>query len=386
MDEQLNKLQIFCANLQIKIGASKVVQGGIQYPLEKNGDTVFLTLYNRGTCFVRGTQSELLTLLKAWCDTTFLSGMLHPEFAASWREWNTNADFLQDYHQKFGIPNEDVATEEYKLNREITFHDYMFNTNRHISITKQSVDFVVKNWLTRFCFMNISINHFIDITFQYIENNKPIDYDGSNIPFSLAAEAVGVAYAGLCLNKQYLCGHCPFNNGDEFDCLMELIDIMYVYSNQAKIISYNKTNLNKILNRKYNEISWIDIKPSTPIEDKMKNALYDAGILTMPQYQAMAPVRRYKVDYMIPTPNGGMLAIECDGLQYHATRSAYISDRRRDNLFLQNGITPVRFSSIDINEDIEGCIKTIESLFKSYQIGKQVYHRNGRFGYFDLTT
>ena len=89
---------------------------------------------------------------------------------------------------------------------------------------------------------------------------------------------------------------------------------------------------------------------------------------------------------MIPTPNGGMLAIECDGLQYHATRSAYISDRRRDNLFLQNGITPVRFSSIDINEDIEGCIKTIESLFKSYQIGKQVYHRNGRFGYFDLTT
>lgn len=30
MDEQLNKLQIFCANLQIKIGTSKVVQGGIQ--------------------------------------------------------------------------------------------------------------------------------------------------------------------------------------------------------------------------------------------------------------------------------------------------------------------------------------------------------------------
>jgi len=169
------------------------------------------------------------------------------------------------------------------------------------------------------------------------------------------------------------------------DCIYELVDMLYMYSNNARVINYNKTNLDRLIKGKRSEISWTLISSGSPIEETMKQALHDSGILSMQQYQALAPTRRYRVDFMIPTPNGGMLAVECDGLQYHANPTTYISDRKRDNLFLQQGITPVRFSSVDINEDIQGCIKTIEDIFRSYQIGQRVYHRKNKFGYFDTT-
>lgn len=71
-----------------------------------------------------------------------------------------------------------------------------------------------------------------------------------------------------------------------------------------------------------------------------------------------------------------------DGLQYHATPSAYVLDRQRDNQLICEGITPVRFSYVDIENDIEGCINTIEKIFGEYQTGKRVYYRNGRVSYF----
>jgi very-short-patch-repair endonuclease len=69
-------------------------------------------------------------------------------------------------------------------------------------------------------------------------------------------------------------------------------------------------------------------------------------------------------------------------LQYHATPSAYVLDRQRDNNLICEGITPVRFSSVDIENDIEGCIKTIEKIFGEYQTGKRIYYRNGGISYF----
>lgn len=193
---------------------------------------------------------------------------------------------------------------------------------------------------------------------------------------------ISVAFTGYCSNKFLSCnGHCPFRK-EMYDCLQELVDIMYMYCEGSEVITYNKTNLNKLLKGKTSDVSWVDLSPSTPIEEKMQNALIDAGLLSISQYQALAPVRRYRVDYMIPTPNGGRLAIECDGLQYHATPSAYVLDRQRDNQLICEGITPVRFSYVDIENDIEGCINTIEKIFGEYQTGKRVYYRNGRVSYF----
>lgn len=385
MESRFENLQLFCSNLKISLDPGTPVQGGIQYKLHQHGFTVYLTLYNNGNCYPRGVQSPLLDLVRVWCDKTFLDGMLRPDFAASWREWNTNASEVLEYHKVNGIPEESSISDDYKINREITFHDFMFSSNRGDFISIDSIQFVVRNWFKRFCFMNISADMVLDKAFQYLSDNQPLGFNGTHVPFSFAAEMISVSFVGFCFNKSLSCkgGKCPFNSGDDYECLADLVDLMYMYSEHPRVISYNKTNLNKIIKGKVSEVSWISIDPSTPIEETMRNALFDAGILSMPQYQALAPTRKFRVDYMIPTPNGGMLAVECDGLQYHAKPSNYISDRRRDNLLLEHGIIPVRFSSVDIQEDINGCIDTIESLFRSFQLGNRVYHRNGSISYFN---
>lgn len=384
MDERLLNLQLFCSNLRLRIDSGKPVQGGVQYEVSNETDVVYVTLYNSGRCFARGVNTDLLALLKVWCDNTYSEGMLRPDFAASWREWNTNLQFVYDYQKNNGIPDEATAPDEYKQNREIAFHDFMFSSHRHKNILLERVEFTVRNWLRRYCFMNISADSVLDVAYDYLQNNQPLGYDGKSVPFSFAAEMLSVAFVGYCNNKFLSCnGRCPFH-ADMYDCIRELVDMMYVYCDGSEVVAYNKTNLTKLLKGKADQVSWVSLQPSTPIEEKMQNALIDAGLLSLPQYQALAPTRRYRIDYLIPTPNGGRLAIECDGLQYHATPSAYVADRNRDNLLLSEGITPVRFSSVDIDNDIEGCIKTIEQLFGSYQTGKQFVHRNGGISYFSM--
>lgn len=387
MDSRLENLQLFCSNLDLDIDEGRAVQGGVQYTVKNDLRVVFVTLYDNGSCFARGANSDLLSLLKVWCDNSYAEGALHPDFVASWREWNTNAQLVKEYHtQNGGIPDELVATDDYKINREILFHDFMFASQRRESISIKAIEFVVSNWLKRFCFMNISPNLVMEYVFAFLQDyDLPSGIDDF-ISFGIAAEALSIAFVGCCHSKYFSCrGGCPFRPDGKYDCIKELVDVMYIYSEHPKLLSYNKTNLQKVLFGKDDELSWIDIHPTSPIEEKMKQALFEAGLLNVPQYQAFAPTRRYRVDYMVPTPNGGMLAIECDGLQYHATSTAYISDRRRDNLLLQQGITPVRFSSVDIETDIEGCVNTIESLFKKYQTGRQVCHRKNNFGYFNAT-
>lgn len=82
------------------------------------------------------------------------------------------------------------------------------------------------------------------------------------------------------------------------------------------------------------------------------------------------------------TPNDGAIAIECDGLEYHATNNAYVNDRRRDNLLTSHGFQVLRFSSVAIMNDLQGCINQIENSFSNFQHGRVVYHRNGGLGYF----
>lgn len=387
MDDRLENLQLFCANLQILIGKGIPVQGGTQYQLIKGNDIVYITLYNNGNCYPRGSRTDLLILAQAWCNCNYTEGTLRPDFVASWREWNTNLQIVSDIQKQLGgVPDEEQATDEYKSNREVAFHDYMLSENRCNTISQNSAEFVIRNWIKRFCFMNISPNMVWDKILEYMQQNPPIGGLTDPYPFGYLVEALSVAFIGFCHTKYLTCsGGCPFCYGDMYDCIYELVDMLYMYSNNARVINYNKTNLDKLIKGKRSEISWTLISSGSPIEETMKQALHDSGILSMQQYQALAPTRRYRVDFMIPTPNGGMLAVECDGLQYHANTTTYISDRRRDNLFLQQGIIPVRFSSVDIIEDIQDCIKTIENIFHSYQIGQHVYHRKNKFGYFDTT-
>lgn len=373
MQDTILNLRLFCSNLQINIDAGTPVQGGVQYKLEKNGQIVFITLYNSGTCTPRGALSELMTLCRVWCDRSYTEGMLHPDFAASWREWNTNAKFIADFHALNGVPDEATLTEDYRLNRELLFHDYMFCQKRSNLITYDAITYVVSNWLRRYCFMNISPNQVLDVAFRYIQDNPPLGQEGGKIPFGYSAEALSVSLVGFCATKSLVCPGelCPFSQHNLYDCICELIDMMFVYCDGAQVISYNKTNLGKLLKGK-RDVSWTSTVPGSPLEETFRQALFDAGLLNYPQYQALAPIRRYRVDYMIPTPNGGMLAVECDGLQYHAKPTAYAKDRQRDNLFLQQGITPVRFCTTDI-------MIIWMNVFKQLKLCSETIRPEGRF-------
>ena len=64
------------------------------------------------------------------------------------------------------------------------------------------------------------------------------------------------------------------------------------------------------------------------------------------------------------------------------THNSALADMGNKVIHVKSG----KITSVDINENIEECIGTIEVLFKSYQLKKQVYHRNGRLGYFDATS
>lgn len=181
MDERLLNLRLFCSNLNYSISSEKQVQDGVQYEVTNRSDVVFVTLYNNGHCFARGLNTALLALLKVWCDNTFLEGMQHPDFAASWREWNTNAQFVYEYQQQNGIPDEAKAPDNYKQNREVVFHDFMFSSNRHKNIQLQKVEFTVKNWIKCFCFMNISAERIMDVAYKYLLDNQPLGFDGKSV-------------------------------------------------------------------------------------------------------------------------------------------------------------------------------------------------------------
>ena len=68
-------------------------------------------------------------------------------------------------------PDEATAPDEYKQNREIAFHDFMFSSHRHKNILLERVEFTVRNWLRRYCFMNISADSVLDVAYDYLQNN-----------------------------------------------------------------------------------------------------------------------------------------------------------------------------------------------------------------------
>lgn len=390
---------LFCENAEITLLENTEVQHGMKYKVSKTGEEAYMTLYHNGNSLPQGHQgSHLLNLLQVWSNVrpgkrdipedekSILDNWGVPGFYMSWREWWEDANIISDYIKENGEPNELQAVDGYKMHREIMFHDYMFKKATDLKISIEVVRQIIINWVTRFCFMNIDSALLADMTISKITKDwhDDITPDGY-VPFYDVLDDLTYVFCRFCHDKWVVDSNnravCP-QMGDIDICIIELVDSMYVYCQNQHVLSYTKTNMHHLLRRELDKLSWIDLRAQSPIENTLGNAIYQAGILTIPQYQALAPDRRFKLDFMIKTPNGGALAIECDGLEYHANPKAYINDRRRDNLLTSNGFQVLRFSSVDILQDLEGCIKQIEYSFSNFQHGKVVYHRNHGIGYF----
>lgn len=98
-------------------------------------------------------------------------------------------------------------------------------------------------------------------------------------------------------------------------------------------------------------------------EKMLYQALYDAGIKTVPQY----PVEKYCLDLVIMLENGRKLDIEVDGEMYHRSWNGELCyrDQLRNQRMFELGWDVKRFWVYQIRDDMDWCVEQIKNWVKS---------------------
>lgn len=104
-----------------------------------------------------------------------------------------------------------------------------------------------------------------------------------------------------------------------------------------------------------------DLRADSPIEDALIGAIlawidhheiHDTSVATQVQLGA------YRLDIVVQAA-GRLLAIECDGAQFHTSSEAVERDKRRDRFCVTQGVAVMRFTGAEINRDPRGCAAQI---------------------------
>lgn len=84
--------------------------------------------------------------------------------------------------------------------------------------------------------------------------------------------------------------------------------------------------------------------------------------------ETQAPVLKYRVDFLIPTPGPAKLVVECDGHNFHErTKEQAAHDRTRDRAMTEVGFTVFRFTGSEIYRDPVKCAKQVVAwAYKNY--------------------
>jgi very-short-patch-repair endonuclease len=378
-------LKRFCALKGILITKEKEVQYGKQFTLKYLQDNVSVILFPNNN-LVQGIDSYLKEIISAWAGKAEPGGGgYYIDLPSGWREWNEEARWINEFHTKNGVPKEEALNHRYMINREVLFHDYMFRNGSLENMNFEKFEQLVRAWFKRNCFMNLNINFMLKKMKMAVNSGSYMFTEDGKISFSLAAELLAKEFSDNCSNKYY-CGsgkmYCPQTEKLHDDCLLDIVDALFPYFSES-VLSYTKENLNKLIKYDY-DLKWTSIKPSTPIEEKMSDALISAGILSLPQYQAWDDKHRYNIDFLIKTPQGLNIAVECDGLQFHARPSTYIKDRKRDRYLQNKGFYMMRFSSVEIFNEIDSVITEIDKSYwkiQKKQLDIRAPYRLSYFGY-----
>ncbi len=125
-------------------------------------------------------------------------------------------------------------------------------------------------------------------------------------------------------------------------------------SRRWRRIIFIPTTLEKLLNAQ--EIN--DLFNTSPIEDRLHDALKRADVPAERQYLVREEDAGYMLDFAMFCRDGN-LDVECDGDRYHLTRDAAQRDRARDNDLASDGWHILRFNAREINDDSSKCLRTI---------------------------
>jgi len=387
---KLERFLLFATTQGFKIIREYKIKHGYIVSVSDSHNNVHCTFYQNGNIFIQGKDSRLKEQLLIWAGKkpSAIKGGGWAGWYMSWREWDENAGWLEKYIQKNGMPQEDVASDEYKAVRELLFHDYMFRQKSTKTVSFRTISFVIKNWINRFCFMNLDVKLILE---DVLETVKEYETDESSIPLCLVADSISEVMSYYCGEKLVLINNklvCPQTKEEEFGCNLNIIDAIYPYSSAGEVIAYTKSNFEKLIRQKKSvstrSLSWYGLRPKSPIESKMAEGLKNAGILNIPQYQAHDDLHKYKIDFVIKTETGPLIAIECDGLQYHAHPITFQRDKIRDRYLQQRGFYVMRFASVEIFNKLDTCIREIDEAFWRIQKRKLTLRDKPRTNYFGM--
>jgi hypothetical protein len=112
----------------------------------------------------------------------------------------------------------------------------------------------------------------------------------------------------------------------------------------------------------------------------------DADIWSLYGEVAIGP---YRIDLLLE-PTAGLVAIECDGHEFHdRTKQQAAYDRARDRELLKHGIVTIRFTGSEIHHSIARCVADVydigrlvqkhdEDAIRSWRAGHEMGERFGR--------
>lgn len=109
----------------------------------------------------------------------------------------------------------------------------------------------------------------------------------------------------------------------------------------------------------------------SPIEKKMADALSRVGGLSYAmKITPQAQIGRYRADLLVEVSFGlsdgepVKCVVECDGFEFHSTRSQIVRDMNRQQAIADMGYMVARFTGSDIYQDSDRCAQNVFDMMR----------------------
>jgi very-short-patch-repair endonuclease len=102
----------------------------------------------------------------------------------------------------------------------------------------------------------------------------------------------------------------------------------------------------------------------TPIEVPFYDALRDTGLFFAVQPWIQGTDRRYRLDFLV-FYDGGAVAVELDGHEYHKSKEQRGYDAERDRWFAARKVQTLRWTGSQVHADPQGCVSELLNVLRA---------------------
>lgn len=134
-----------------------------------------------------------------------------------------------------------------------------------------------------------------------------------------------------------------------------------IFSHKRRIIIFINSTLSKFLNA--NDIN--DLYLGSPLEEKLWNMLKKNMITAEREFHEKVRNQNFFIDFALFCKDI-KLALECDGDQFHLNEVDVKYDKNRDNLLKSKGWNVLRYTSNEINNNMNNVIYQVKESINQY--------------------